>query len=208
MTVYVDDYRQHAEVSNGGRIIRGRWSHLLATTEPELVAFARRLGLAPRWIQHPGEPTVHFDVTEPMRERAIGLGAQPITWRESGEIVRARRDALRALAAAAPAPAPVDVAQVDEPVDEPVPVPALPGDPPAPRCRWNAATTRHAWWHYTEHWYHCLHCSLYVWNREKRGGYFKMWGYPEWPERLWGSNRHGGPVASCPGPGQKVKTSL
>lgn len=91
MTVYVDDFRVPARV---GRIT-ARWSHLMADTEAELRAFAARLGLRPAWIQHPGQPTAHFDVTDAVRARAIRLGAQPITLREAGELVRARRAAAR-----------------------------------------------------------------------------------------------------------------
>jgi len=37
----------------------------------------------------PGTPLVHFDVTDPVRARAIRLGAKPITIRESGDLIRA-----------------------------------------------------------------------------------------------------------------------
>lgn len=85
MAVYVDDMQLPAEVPDGDHVVRGRFSHLVADSEDELRAFARRLGLRDSWIQHPGEAGVHFDVTQAKREQAIKLGAQEITWREAGQ---------------------------------------------------------------------------------------------------------------------------
>lgn len=92
MTVYVDDARIPAQV---GRI-RARWSHLFADTPDELHAFAQRLGLRRDWFQ-PGTPLAgrpsrfwHYDVTDSKRQAAIKLGARPVTWRESVNIIRER----------------------------------------------------------------------------------------------------------------------
>lgn len=41
----------------------------------ELILFARRLGLNPAWIQHPGTADEHFDLTESKHARALTLGA-------------------------------------------------------------------------------------------------------------------------------------
>ena len=92
MTVYVDDMRLPARV---GRV-EGRWSHLVsdlpgADGTAELVGFAQRLGVDPRWLQHPGEPTEHFDLTDPLRARALALGAVPIAYVEAGHLARAKR---------------------------------------------------------------------------------------------------------------------
>jgi hypothetical protein len=38
-------------------------------------------------------PTLHYDLTAPKRALAVRLGAQEVTWREIGQIVRARRQA-------------------------------------------------------------------------------------------------------------------
>jgi hypothetical protein len=74
MAVYVDDAR-----------IRWRgkhWSHLVADTEDELHAAALALGLRVEWAQDRGR-TLHYDLPESLRRRAIRLGvAEPITWRE------------------------------------------------------------------------------------------------------------------------------
>ncbi len=93
MTVYVDDMRLPAVVGP----VDGVWSHLLSDLtgeagRAELVGFAERLGIDARWIQNPGTPTEHFDVTEPFRQRALALGAVPIRYgREVAAITRAKR---------------------------------------------------------------------------------------------------------------------
>lgn len=95
MTVYVDDMRMPARV---GRI-NARWSHLMADTDDELHAFARRLGLKRSWAQYPGTWKSHYDVTDTMRDRAIKLGAVPIGYmsQESMDLVHRKfeqRDAV------------------------------------------------------------------------------------------------------------------
>ena len=93
MTIYVDDMRLHARVGP----VEGNWSHLLsdlpgAEGRAELLAFAERLGVEARWIQNEGTATEHFDLREPMRQRALELGAQPIRYgREVAALVRAKR---------------------------------------------------------------------------------------------------------------------
>lgn len=100
MTVYVDKARIPATVNR----IRGRWSHLTADTRDELDAFALRLGLRPAWFQtcktrcsREGEPCPHwhYDVTDPVRERAISYGAELVDLRGMGAIIAARRAAYR-----------------------------------------------------------------------------------------------------------------
>jgi hypothetical protein len=87
MAVYVDDARilwRHR-----------RWSHLVADTPTELHSAAARLGLRREWAQDKGR-TLHYDLPEELRERAIELGvATAITWRElvSRRVVPARRPA-------------------------------------------------------------------------------------------------------------------
>lgn len=41
----------------------------------ELIAFAKRLGLKPEWIQNPGTKRQHFDLVQSKRARAVQLGA-------------------------------------------------------------------------------------------------------------------------------------
>jgi hypothetical protein len=85
MAVYVDDLGICADVPDDGTVVRGRWSHLFADTEDGLRAFAATIGLKQGWIQHPGQPPAHFDVTARMRRRALAAGATPVTWRQAGE---------------------------------------------------------------------------------------------------------------------------
>lgn len=97
MSVYVDDMRRRAQVGRGRPAI---WSHLQADTHEELMAFAAKLGLNPRWLQHRGKVIEHFDVTESVRKRAVALGAKEITYggEESRAIIRrkmAERDGAR-----------------------------------------------------------------------------------------------------------------
>jgi hypothetical protein len=83
MTIYVDDMRRSARV---GRT-NGRWSHLFTDQDDqtELHEFAALLGLRRAWFQgarweatHPWR--CHYDVTDSVRDRALGLGAQPTTY--------------------------------------------------------------------------------------------------------------------------------
>jgi hypothetical protein len=98
MTVYVDNFRCPATI---GRI-RGRWSHLTASTPDELHEFAARLGQRREWFQdrckHAACPTYegvcvhfHYDVVDGKRTDAIRLGAVAIDLREMGALIRLRR---------------------------------------------------------------------------------------------------------------------
>lgn len=92
MAVYVDDMLMQATV---GRVT-SRWSHLAADTEDELHEFAARLGMRRSWAQYPGTPKSHYDLTEGKRWQAIRLGAEQITWMESGRQYLAKVKAARA----------------------------------------------------------------------------------------------------------------
>lgn len=95
MTVYVDDSHIPARV---GRLT-AKWSHLFADTQDELHAFAASIGLKRSWFQA-GKPRPdgtpsdlwHYDVTDSKREQAIAAGAKAVTWRESVQIMRERRE--------------------------------------------------------------------------------------------------------------------
>jgi len=66
MPVYVDNVR----IPSRGAI----WCHLVADSLDELHSFAKRLGLKRQWFQHAASYP-HYDVTLPMREKALRLGA-------------------------------------------------------------------------------------------------------------------------------------
>lgn len=90
MTVYVDDMHLRATV---GRI-NARWSHMLADSDEELVAFAVSIGLKAEWIQEPDRPYgAHFDVTDPKRLQAIRAGAVAVSWRSMGDLLAKLRAA-------------------------------------------------------------------------------------------------------------------
>jgi hypothetical protein len=91
LTVYVDDWRQRATVR--GR--SDRWSHLLADEPAELHAMAAALGIPRRGYQlHRRSAALnHYDVPEGLRQRAIALGAVPVTWRQMARLTRAWRHA-------------------------------------------------------------------------------------------------------------------
>ncbi|WP_132998845.1 DUF4031 domain-containing protein [Luteimonas arsenica] len=80
MAVYVDDavtlWRGH------------RWAHLMADTLDELHAFAAALGMPRRAFQDKTSGA-HYDVTGELRERAIALGAVPISRHRDREQMRA-----------------------------------------------------------------------------------------------------------------------
>ena len=79
MAVYVDD---------AVTLWRGeRWAHLMADTLDELHAFAARLGLPRRAFQDKTSGA-HYDVTAPLRERAIALGAVPVSRHVDRDLVR------------------------------------------------------------------------------------------------------------------------
>ena len=80
MTVYVDDavWPWRGE----------RWAHLMADRLDELHAFAARLGIRRESFQDKASGC-HYDVTAQMRERAIALGAVPISRHRDRAQVRA-----------------------------------------------------------------------------------------------------------------------
>ncbi|UNK47981.1 DUF4031 domain-containing protein [Lysobacter sp. S4-A87] len=80
MTVYVDD---------AVHLWRGqRWAHLMADTLDELHAMAGQLGIPRRAFQDKTSGA-HYDVPAELRERAIALGAVPISRHTDRERVRA-----------------------------------------------------------------------------------------------------------------------
>jgi hypothetical protein len=91
LTVYVDDWRQRATV----RQRTERWSHMLADDHEELHAMAGALGIPRRGFQrHRRSPALdHYDVPEPLRLRAIELGAVAVTWRQMARLTRRWRSA-------------------------------------------------------------------------------------------------------------------
>ena len=91
MTVYVDDMHR----TRMGQLGRMKMSHMIADTTEELLAMADRIGVARRWIQKPGTPWEHFDISLSKRAEAVKHGAVEITMRELAKKTRARRQTLQ-----------------------------------------------------------------------------------------------------------------
>jgi hypothetical protein len=90
MTVYVDNMR-----ARFGRMIL---CHMIADSRAELDAMADRVGVARRWIQKPGEPDEHYDISLAARKIAVAAGAEEITMRQLGAKVHERRQSQRSAA--------------------------------------------------------------------------------------------------------------
>lgn len=87
MSVYVDGMAMYPHAPK----VRGRavaWCHMMADTDAELTEMATQLGLKLHWRD--GD---HFDLTSKQRERAINLGAKPVTSRELVALRQKRRGA-------------------------------------------------------------------------------------------------------------------
>ena len=80
--VYVDDHRAFYR-----RMIM---SHMMADTDEELEAMARKLGLKRRWKQSPYRHP-HYDVCQSKRREAVRLGARVVSSRELVELFYRRR---------------------------------------------------------------------------------------------------------------------
>ena len=80
--IYVD----HARIPYGQMLM----SHLMADTPEELREMAKKLEIE-RYIQYPGTPKEHLDVSEYKRAEAIRMGAASVTGRQLAEIIRSKR---------------------------------------------------------------------------------------------------------------------
>jgi hypothetical protein len=86
---YVDTVRDYP---NAG-LRHSRFCHLLADTREELHTMAEALGIPHRYFQdHPWR--WHHDLPEPLRARAVELGAREITMHEVGALLKRRKTEL------------------------------------------------------------------------------------------------------------------
>lgn len=83
MSVYVDNM-----AAPYGRMIM---SHMAADTTEELLQMADKIGVARKWLQHPGTWKEHFDVCKEKKELAIQHGAKQITMYELVKMQSKRR---------------------------------------------------------------------------------------------------------------------
>lgn len=95
MACYVDTLRSYPDAG----LRYSRFCHLLADTRDELHAMADALGVPRRFFQdHPWR--WHHDLPEHLRDQAVELGAVEVTMHEVGALLRRRRAAAQASAAA------------------------------------------------------------------------------------------------------------
>lgn len=93
--ILVDNYGARKRI---GRLFCS-WNHMFSDEDnhAELRAFAKQIGLDPRWAQKRKTfPTLHFDVSESKRRKAIAAGARAITvqefrWRLKMEMQKRKR---------------------------------------------------------------------------------------------------------------------
>lgn len=98
MTVYVDEPFEATPENAQARRHGTSWCHMIADTEDELHAMARRLGLKRSYFQHnPRTPWHdHYDLVPSKRTKAIEYGAKAIDSHEFGKMLLARGEAYRA----------------------------------------------------------------------------------------------------------------
>jgi len=74
------------------------WAHMASdTSDEELIAFGRRIGLKASWLQRAGTEYAHFDITRHKVEQAQHAGARLVSVKDFARYaVQARREAMRA----------------------------------------------------------------------------------------------------------------
>ncbi|WP_420584888.1 DUF4031 domain-containing protein [Ruegeria sp.] len=82
MAVYVDNMR-----ANFGRM---KMCHMMADTTQELLEMADRIGVQRKWLQKAGTAYEHFDIALSKRALAVNAGAQEVTMRDMGMLIRKR----------------------------------------------------------------------------------------------------------------------
>lgn len=84
--VYVDSIRECKPNDNW----KHRCScHMFADTEEELVRFAVKIKLRPKWLQR--KPVLHFDLTANKRNKALQAGAVAVGLDRVKDIITAQR---------------------------------------------------------------------------------------------------------------------
>lgn len=89
MSVWFEHPAHHGARLYGRAVVS---AHLMASTTEELIAFAVRIGLQERWIQHRGQVKEHFDLMgEAKCNAAETAGAERVDRCVLVERMRARR---------------------------------------------------------------------------------------------------------------------
>lgn len=93
MAVYVDDMYLYPlgeyKAPFSGRTMK--MSHMVADTREELLAMAKAIGVAKKFIQKRGTAREHFDICKSYRDKAVAAGAVEITMRQCAAMC-VRRD--------------------------------------------------------------------------------------------------------------------
>jgi hypothetical protein len=82
MTVYVDPARPGNDML---------CCHMLADTRAELDAMADKIGINRAWLQKPGTPHEHYDLSRRKRAMAVSHGAVEVTFRGIAAIIQRKR---------------------------------------------------------------------------------------------------------------------
>lgn len=80
--VYIDDFN----ASFQGMIM----CHMIADTTAELLEMVDTIGVDRKWIQKPGTPKEHFDISLAKRRLALRQGAKEISMRDYARMVNER----------------------------------------------------------------------------------------------------------------------
>ena len=83
MAVYIDNMNAPYR--------RMKMCHMVADTEEELVAMARKIGVNPKWWQYKGTHKTHFDICLSMKKKALELGAIEVSMHELGFMLQDRK---------------------------------------------------------------------------------------------------------------------
>ena len=83
MTVYVDNMK-----ASFGRM---KMCHMVADTEQELEAMAKKIGVAVKWWQYKGTRKSHFDICLSKKQKAIDNGAIHVSCHELGFMLKPRK---------------------------------------------------------------------------------------------------------------------
>ena len=93
MTIYIDDMNWPF-----GRMIMNHMTSDLLDPEAarkELDEMADKIGVARKWIQHPGTPDEHYDVALAAKRRAVTFGAVECDTDKTIEIIRSKRPKVK-----------------------------------------------------------------------------------------------------------------
>jgi hypothetical protein len=86
--IYVDDYKWRVQEYGKSRWPMSFSGHLFSVPPDDaaLVAFGESIGLKADWLQFPGTPKAHFDVTDGKKLLAVRKGAVRISFMDGARL--------------------------------------------------------------------------------------------------------------------------